>query len=421
MKTLFPISWVRAGLLALAALVMSAAPAWADKYASIVIDMETGQVLHDRAADEPRHPASLTKVMTLYMVFDAIDQGKLKLSDRMTVSKAASRAQPSKLGLKPGTTIKVEDAIRALVTKSANDVAIVIAEKLGGTEAKFVVRMNAKAKELGMLHTTFRNASGLPDRKQLTTARDMARLGEAIYMDHKDRYNYFSLSSFTWNNRKHLNHNELLKSVEGVDGIKTGFTNASGYNLLASAERDGRRVMAVMMGGSTGKSRDRHVADLIEAAFLEMSGAPATDDDLRVRIAFGARGNASADDLALAQLRKLQDPDAALVSARDPALIAGLDDESAYSEDGSTEEDEVGFEGVAEGDSEGAQPDPIGDLIGTAAAVDPAAFDPNVVASTPVPAALPPAETAIIVTSEVPAGVAPSTTSLDQLALPVTQ
>ena len=250
MKTNSLIAWIRSGLLALVALTFTSAPAWADKYASIVIDMETGQVLHDRSADEKRHPASLTKVMTLYLVFEAIEQGKLKLSDRMTVSKAASRAQPSKLGLKPGTTIKVEDAIRALVTKSANDVAIVIAEKIGGTEAKFVTRMNAKAKELGMLNTTFRNSSGLPDRLQVTTARDMARLGEAIYMDHKDRYNYFSLTSFTWNNRKHMNHNELLKSVEGVDGIKTGFTNASGYNLMASASRDGRRVMAVMMGGN---------------------------------------------------------------------------------------------------------------------------------------------------------------------------
>jgi len=421
MKTFSPIGWVRAALLALAALIMSSAPAWADKYASIVIDMETGQVLHDRSADEPRHPASLTKVMTLYMVFDAIDQGKLKLSDRMTVSKTASRAQPSKLGLKSGTTIKVEDAIRALVTKSANDVAIVIAEKLGGTEAKFVTLMNAKAKELGMLNTTFRNSSGLPDRKQVTTARDMARLGEAIYMDHKDRYNYFSLSSFTWNNRKHMNHNELLKSVDGADGIKTGFTNASGYNLMASAERDGRRVMAIMMGGTTGKSRDRHVADLINAAFLEISGAPASDDDLRVRIAFGSRGNASADDLALAQLRKLQDPDAALVSARDPALIAEYDAAGAFAEGESTEEDESGYEIVAEGDSESIEADPIGDLIGTAVAAEPAAFDPNTVASTPVPAALPPASTAIIVTSEVPAGVAPSPTSLEQLALPVAQ
>ena len=413
MKTNSLIAWIRSGLLALVALTFTSAPAWADKYASIVIDMETGQVLHDRSADEKRHPASLTKVMTLYLVFEAIEQGKLKLSDRMTVSKAASRAQPSKLGLKPGTTIKVEDAIRALVTKSANDVAIVIAEKIGGTEAKFVTRMNAKAKELGMLNTTFRNSSGLPDRLQVTTARDMARLGEAIYMDHKDRYNYFSLTSFTWNNRKHLNHNELLKSVEGVDGIKTGFTNASGYNLMASASRDGRRVMAVMMGGSTGKSRDRHVADLIEAAFLEITGAPASDDDLRVRIAFGDRGNTSADDLAMAQLRLLQDPDAALVTAKDPDLVAGLDDSTGTFDDfGSTDEDDAAFGGVSQGDSE-ASLDPIGDLIGET----PDALEP--ISAEPAPAMS--ASVGIVITSEVPAGVLPSATAMDQLALPVAQ
>lgn len=411
MKTNSLIAWIRSGLLALVALTFTSAPAWADKYASIVIDMDTGQVLHDRSADEARHPASLTKVMTLYLVFEALDQGKLKLTDRMTVSKAASRAQPSKLGLKSGSTIKVEDAIRALVTKSANDVAIVIAEKLGGTEAKFVARMNAKAKELGMLNTTFRNSSGLPDRRQVTTARDMARLGEAIYMDHKDRYNYFSLTSFTWNNRKHMNHNELLKSVAGVDGIKTGFTNASGYNLMASASRDGRRVIAVMMGGTTGKSRDRHVADLIEAAFLEITGAPTSDDDLRVRIAFGDRGNTSADDLAMAQLRLLQDPDAALVTAKDPALVAGLDDATATFDDvGTTDEDEASFDGVAQGDSE-AGIDPIGDLIGAT----PGALEP--VAAAPAP----PAAVGIVITSEVPAGLPLSAMSMDQLALPVAQ
>lgn len=411
MKTNSLIAWIRSGLLALVALTFTSAPAWADKYASIVIDMDTGQVLHDRSADEARHPASLTKVMTLYLVFEALDQGKLKLTDRMTVSKAASRAQPSKLGLKSGSTIKVEDAIRALVTKSANDVAIVIAEKLGGTEAKFVARMNAKAKELGMLNTTFRNSSGLPDRLQVTTARDMARLGEAIYMDHKDRYNYFSLTSFTWNNRKHMNHNELLKSVAGVDGIKTGFTNASGYNLMASASRDGRRVIAVMMGGTTGKSRDRHVADLIEAAFLEITGAPTSDDDLRVRIAFGDRGNTSADDLAMAQLRLLQDPDAALVTAKDPDLVAGLlDDTTATFDEVGTEEDEATFDGVSQGDSE-AGIDPIGDLIGAT----PGALEP--VSAAPAP----PAAAGIVITSEVPAGLPLSAMSMDQLALPVAQ
>jgi D-alanyl-D-alanine carboxypeptidase len=355
MKTISPIAWVRKVAIALLATLCFAAPAWAGKYASIVIDLETGQVLHDREADEIRHPASLTKVMTLYLVFDAIESGKLKLTDKMPVSKAASRAQPSKLGLKAGSTIKVEDAIRALVTKSANDVAIVIAEKLGGgSETKFVAKMNAKAKELGMLNTTFRNASGLPDKKQVTTARDMAKLGEAVYMDHKNRYNYFSLPSFTWGKRKYMNHNELLKRVDGVDGIKTGFTNASGYNLMASAERNGHRVIAIMMGGSTGRSRDAHVADLIEAAFLEIGGSPASPDDLRNRIAFGGRTTTTADDLALAQLRLLQEPDA--------MLVASLDDDSAFAGDEGTTEDDIDAQEISEGDGESLE-DPIGALI----------------------------------------------------------
>ncbi len=392
MKTIPLIAWFRRAAIALAAVLCAASPAWASKYASIVIDMETGQVLHDRDADESRHPASLTKVMTLYMIFDAIESGKLKLSDRLPVSRAASRAQPSKLGLKSGSTIKVEDAIRALVTKSANDVAIVIAEKLGGTEAKFAVKMNAKAKELGMHATTFRNASGLPDKRQVTTARDMAKLAEAVYMDHKARYNYFSLSSFTWGKRKYMNHNELLKRVDGVDGIKTGFTNASGYNLMASAERGGRRVIAVMLGGTTGKSRDAHVRDLIEAAFLEISGV-AAGDDLRTRIAFGERGNTSADDLALAQLRRLQVPDA--------ALVAALDSDAFLDASGTTEEgDESLLEELAEGDGEEGY-DPIGDLIEASPAPAPAAT----FAATPVSTIVTtvPAEDAILVTSEAPA------------------
>ncbi len=406
MKTIPLIAWVRRLALSLLALVCLTGPAWAGKYASIVIDLETGQVMHDRDADAERHPASLTKVMTLYIVFDAIDSGKLKLTDRIPVSKAASRAQPSKLGLKAGSTIKVEDAIRALVTKSANDVAIVLAEKLGGTEAKFATKMNAKAKELGMLNTTFRNASGLPDKKQVTTARDMAKLGEAMYMDHKNRYNYFSLTSFTWGKRKYMNHNELLRKVDGVDGIKTGFTNASGYNLMASAERNGRRVIAVMLGGTTGRSRDAHVADLIEAAFMDLTGVQvAGADDIRARIAFGERAPPTqADDLALAQLRLLQDPDA--------ALVASLDDDGSFDADASTVEDgDEGIE-VAEGDSESSD-DPIGALI----EASPAASNLEV-GATAVQTAVTtvPGDQAILITSELGASSGPN--ALDMLALP---
>lgn len=407
MKTISPIAWIRKAALVLALALLGSTPAWAGKYASIVIDLDTHQVMHARDADEERHPASLTKVMTLYLVFDALDAGKLKLSDRLPVSKKASQAQPSKLGLKSGSTIKVEDAIRALVTKSANDVAVVIAEKLGnGSETKFAAKMNAKALELGMTSTNFQNASGLPDKKQITTARDMAKLAEAVYADHRDRYNYFSLSSFTWGKRKYANHNELLRKVQGVDGIKTGFTNASGYNLMASAERSGRRVIAVMMGGTTGRSRDQHVADLLEAAFLDITGAPA-DDDLRARIAFGDRAPVtSADNLAMAQLRKLQEDDgAALVSSNDPALVAELEE--------STDEGDEAFEEVAQGDSETAD-DPIGALIEASPAKAQLAATPVASVQTTVAP-----QDAILVTSEVATGAAPSTQSLDQLALPV--
>ena len=394
MKTNSPLPWIRKALAAAAVVLLAASPAWAGKYASIVVDLDTAQVLHARDADETRYPASLTKVMTLYMVFDALDAGTLKLSERIPVSKFASRQQPSKLGLKSGATIKVEDAIRALVTKSANDVAVVFAEKLGsGSEKKFVAKMNAKAKELGLENTKFQNASGLPNKAQVTTARDMAKLAEAMFEDHKDRYNYFSLPSFTWNKRKYENHNTLLKKVQGVDGIKTGYTNASGYNLMASAERNGHRVIAVMLGGSSGRSRDQHVSDLLEAAFLEITGvATAGLADLRERIAFGERGNASADDLALAQLRRFSSPDnATLVSAKDSTLVAALEDETSDEASGSTEEgDEEGIE-VAEGDSEdateqGSADEAAAQPVSAAAVATPIAAP---IAAAPAPAATP--------------------------------
>ncbi len=290
--------------------------------------------------------------MTLYLTFDALDSGKLKLSDRLPVSKHAQRQQPSKLGLRVGQTIKVEDAIRALVTKSANDVAVVLAEKLGGTESKFAVKMNAKAKELGLENTTFRNASGLPDSRQVTTARDLEKLGEAMFFDHRDRYNYFSTPEFTWRHRHYENHNKLLAKVPGVDGIKTGYTNASGYNLMASAERNGHRVIAVMLGGSTGQSRDEHVADLLEAAFVSIQGgvsvfADSPDASAKIASVKGAvRPKNAADALAFAQLQKFASIDAAEVAeAADPANAA-QDDDSTEEGDASDGADVVVDDGA---------------------------------------------------------------------------
>jgi D-alanyl-D-alanine carboxypeptidase len=411
MKTFSPVSWIRKACLGVALTLFAASPAWAGKYASIVVDLDSAKVLHSRDADEVRYPASLTKVMTLYLVFDALDSGKLKLSERMTVSKAASRQQPSKLGLKAGATIKVEDAIRALVTKSANDVAVVFAEKLAGSEAKFVTKMNARAKELGLEHTNFRNSSGLPDKKQITTARDMAKLAEAMFLDHKDRYNYFSLPSFTWNKRKYENHNTLLKKVAGVDGIKTGYTNASGYNLMASAERNGRRVIAIMLGGASGKSRDQHVAELLEAAFLDLGGTPATSmADLRNRISFGDKGNTSADDLALAQLRKLTETEGTLVASNDPAVLAAADTEfGGGTEEGDEEGEEVVAQGDAENASETAEPaaNPAPPAFLTPISAETVAVAASALPEAPVALPVAAAET-VAVTSEYIPGVMPA-------------
>lgn len=254
----------------IAIILMMSPVAHAEKYASIVVDADTHEVMHARHADEPRYPASLTKAMTLYMVFDALKTGELTLSEQLNVSRSAAAQPPSNLRLAAGSTISVRDAIRALVTKSANDVAVVIAERLGASESRFATLMTAKARSLGMTRTTFRNASGLPDERQVSTARDMAILAERLLEDHAGYYHYFSTDSFQWGSRKFPNHNALLASVEGVDGIKTGYTRASGFNLMTSARRDGRRVIAIMFGGSTSRSRNDHVTDLIEAAFTSI-------------------------------------------------------------------------------------------------------------------------------------------------------
>lgn len=256
-----------AGLIISLSSLIAPSTAMADKYAAIVIDADTNEVLHARSADEPRYPASLTKVMTLYMLFDALKSGEVSLDEKLTVSRFAASQAPSNLKLKPGSTITVKEAIRALVTKSANDVAVVIAERIGGSESRFARLMTMQAKSLGMNNTKFMNASGLPNDQQLTTARDLAILGEAVLTDHADFYHYFSNPRFTWGKKTYKNHNKLLTQVRGVDGIKTGYTRASGFNLMTAAKRDGHRVIAIMLGGNTAKARNAHVSELVEAAF----------------------------------------------------------------------------------------------------------------------------------------------------------
>lgn len=242
----------------------------ARKYASIVVDVETGHIHHEANPDTITYPASLTKMMTLYLTFKALREGRLTLHQKLKVSKHASRQSPSKLYLKPGSTITVQQAIYALVTKSANDVAVVLAEAIGKTESKFAQKMTAQAKRLGMKKTVFKNASGLPNSKQVTTARDMAILSISLYRDFPEYFSYFKKQSFTYKGQKHRNHNRLLGKVKGVDGIKTGFINASGFNLAASVVRDNKRIVAVVLGGRTSRSRDKHMIDLLERTYTKI-------------------------------------------------------------------------------------------------------------------------------------------------------
>lgn len=243
------------------------------RYAAIVLDADTGRVLHAANPDTRNYPASLTKMMTLYLVFEALESGQLKLKQRLPVSARAAGMTPSKLGVKRGESITVETVILALVTKSANDAAVVVAEYLGGTEAKFARLMTKKARAIGMRRTRFRNASGLPNRRQLSTARDMAVLANRLVQDFPQQYRYFSRQRYTFRGKEFKNHNTLLRTYPGTDGIKTGYIRASGFNLAASVTRNGRRLIGVVFGGRTAKSRDRHMAKLLERAFNKVSVA----------------------------------------------------------------------------------------------------------------------------------------------------
>ncbi len=249
--------------------VLAPAPA-AARYASIVIEAGSGKVLHAVNADTRNFPASLTKMMTLYLTFEALDAGRLELGRKLRVSRVAAGRSPSKLGLRRGQTISVRDIIGTLVTKSANDAATVVAEALAGSERAFGRVMTRKAAELGMTRTTFRNASGLPHWRQRSTARDMATLARALRRDFPNYYHYFSLKSYTYKGRSFRNHNRLLTRYDGADGIKTGYIRSSGYNLAASAERGGRRLIAVVFGGKSPRWRDRHVTRLMDRAFAAL-------------------------------------------------------------------------------------------------------------------------------------------------------
>jgi D-alanyl-D-alanine carboxypeptidase len=248
--------------------------------AAIVIDMNTGTILHSQNAEIPRHPASLTKVMTLYVLFGYMRQGKLGPNSALVVTPYAASQAPTKLGLKPGATIKVSDAIKALVTQSANDAAATIAENLGGSEENFARLMTDTARRIGMKNTVFRNASGLPNDEQITTARDMAILGAHIIHDYPEYYSAFETRYFTYNGRKYRNHNKLLFGYKGTDGIKTGYTRASGFNLMASVQRGDKHLVAVVLGGKTGSQRDTAMRALLDKHFPAGSDTKPTAEQL---------------------------------------------------------------------------------------------------------------------------------------------
>ena len=258
----YGLRWGLCGFVA-AVLTLSNDPTQAAPYADIVVDANSGAVLHATNPDARRHPASLTKIMTLYLLFEQLDAGKLKLDTPLKVSAEASGQSPTKLGLKPGSSLAVEDAIKGMVTRSANDAAVVVAEAIAGSEDDFARLMTRKAHALGMKDTVYKNASGLPDDDQVTTARDQSTLGRAIQERFPRHYKYFSIRSFTFRGESISNHNHLLGKVEGVDGIKTGYISASGFNLVTSVHRGNRYLVAVVMGGSSGGSRDARMRELI--------------------------------------------------------------------------------------------------------------------------------------------------------------
>jgi D-alanyl-D-alanine carboxypeptidase len=256
--------------------VQADAQSWQSGYSTIVVDAKTGRVVQANEADTLRHPASLAKIMTLYLLFSEIESGRLRLSSPIKISTEAAGQPPSKLGLAAGQTIKVEDAIRAIVTRSANDIAVAVAEAISGDHQSFARLMTNRAHALGMRKTVFRNASGLPDRAQITTARDMALLALAIQDRFPKLYPYFATRTFRWRGVNIGNHNRLLGSFAGVDGIKTGYTRASGFNLVTNVVRGERHIVAVVLGGRTGAARDDAMRNLITENIRHASTGPRT-------------------------------------------------------------------------------------------------------------------------------------------------
>ncbi|MDG2033808.1 MAG: D-alanyl-D-alanine carboxypeptidase, partial [Rhodospirillales bacterium] len=268
---------LRWALLGVAAAAVITSPSISEaKYASIVIDAKTGKVRHSVNANTRNFPASLTKIMTLYLLFEAVDTKKLTFESRLKVSRRAALQPASRLGLKPGQTIKVREAADALIIRSANDVATVVAEALAGSERRFALRMTQKAREIGMSRTTFRNASGLPHRGQMSTAKDMATLTRNMISRFPHHYHMFAKTSFSYQGRRYRSHNKLLKTYPGAEGFKTGYIRASGYNLITTAKQNGHRLIGVVFGGNSSRSRNRHMQSLLNKAYAQVRAVPSS-------------------------------------------------------------------------------------------------------------------------------------------------
>lgn len=323
-----------------------------NRYASIVIDAASGVVISERHADKILYPASLTKMMTLYMLFEAIDQGKIRKNQRIPVSSRAAAQVPSKIGIPAGGSIRVEDAILALVTKSANDIAVAVAEAVGGTEARFGQMMTQRARQLGMTRSNFVNASGLHNPRQTSTARDMATLGRALMRDFPHEYRYFKTPSFTYAGVTHRNHNRLLQTYQGMDGLKTGYVYASGYNLAASAVRDGRRLIGVVFGGRTPVTRNSHMADILDAGFAQL-------DSPRIARQIGRPQGGAVGQIVFEEMppAHLASASGVALPARKPATMAAVSAvdrvlASRRTHDDTPAQGTLGLVGIQQGDRE---------------------------------------------------------------------
>src|SRR3954469_15723013 len=289
---------------------------YSPQFSSIIVDGNSGAVLSSNNPDGIRRPASLTKIMTLYLLFERLEAGKMTVDTQMDVSERASEQAPTKLGLKPGQTLRVEDAIKGLVTRSANDAAVVIAEAIAGDEDEFAKLMTRKARALGMSKTTYRNASALPNDEQLTTARDQATLGRAIQDRYPRYYRYFATTVFNYHGQSIRNHNRLLGNVEGVDGIKTGYTRASGFNLVSSMRRGNRHLVGVVLGGRSGGSRDAIMRNLL-AENLEKGATSRTVAAITERSASDANADVAEAEAASRPTQMVQSQGA--VASVEPA------------------------------------------------------------------------------------------------------